>query len=148
MNCSVRRPRFIDHLFLTFDFRQIPRRIFLQFFPFLVPRWLRCQNFHSLRHRNKFVNYDVVLWWIFSPFPAKWSSWLGGSEFPIRILVDSMASRMHASFVLFLTDPPLPQCFIILQGIAGATDVSNFLRAKIDGFLEFLILGVDERDST
>ena len=51
------------------------------------------------------------------------------SSFPIRILVDSLASRIHASFVLFLSDPPLPQFFIILQGIAGATAVSNFLRA-------------------
>ena len=36
---------------------------------------------------------------------------------------------VHASFVLILLDAPLPQFFIILQGIAGATDVSNFLRA-------------------
>ena len=47
---------------------------------------------------------------------------------------------MHASFVLILLDAPLPQFFfIILQGIAGATGVSNFLRA-------FRILGVDEKD--
>ena len=65
----------------------------------------------------------------FSPFPAKWSSWWCGSEFPIRILVDSSASRLHASFVSILLDVPLPQFFIILHGIAGATDVSNFLRA-------------------
>ena len=44
-------------------------------------------------------------------------------------LVDSSASRIHASFVFTLLDPPLPQFFfIILQGIA-ATDVSYFLRA-------------------
>ena len=29
MNCSARRPCFIDHLFLTFDFCQVPRRNFL-----------------------------------------------------------------------------------------------------------------------
>ena len=52
-----------------------------------------------------------------------------GIEFPIRILVDSLASRIHASFVLILSDSPLPQFFIILQGIAGATDVPDFLRA-------------------
>ena len=33
MNCSVRRPYFIDHLFLTYDICQMPRRKFLQFFP-------------------------------------------------------------------------------------------------------------------
>ena len=31
VNCSARRPCFIDHLFPTFDFRQVPRRNFLQF---------------------------------------------------------------------------------------------------------------------
>ena len=48
---------------------------------------------------------------------------------PTRILVDSSASRIDASFVLILLDVPLPQFFKFLQGIAGATDVSNFLRA-------------------
>ena len=56
MNCSARRPCFIDHLFLTFDFCQVPRRKFLQFFPFLVHCCFCCWNFHGLRHRNKFVN--------------------------------------------------------------------------------------------
>ena len=42
---------------------------------------------------------------------------------------DTSASRIHASFVLNLLGAPLPQFFIILQGIAGATGVSNFLRA-------------------
>ena len=52
------------------------------------------------------------------------------SNFPHAFLfVDSSASRIHASFVLLLLDAPLPQFFRILQGIAGATDVSNFLRA-------------------
>ena len=61
MNCSARRPCFINHFFLTFDFRQVPRRNFLQFFPFLVHCCFRCWKFQSLRHRNKFVNQIVVL---------------------------------------------------------------------------------------
>ena len=97
-------------------------------FPFPVRCCLRCWNFHSLMQRNKFVNQIVVLQWI-SPFPATWSSSWCGIEFPIRILVDSSVSRIHASFVWILLDPQLPQFFIILQGIAGATDVSNFLPA-------------------
>ena len=60
--------------------------------------------------------------------------------------MDSLASRIHASFVLNLMDAPLPQFFVILQGIAGATDVSNFLRAFLMGFFEFRILRVDEID--
>ena len=35
----------IDHLFLTFDFCQVPRRNFLQFFPFLVPLLLLLLEF-------------------------------------------------------------------------------------------------------
>ena len=62
-------------------------------------------------------------------------------EFPIRVLVDSSASRIHASFVLILLDAPLPQFFIILQGIAGATDVSNFLRAFLMVSLNSLSCG-------
>ena len=53
---------------------------------------------------------------------------------------------MHASFMLILLDAPLPQFFKILQGITGATDVSNFLPRVLDGFLKFRILGVDEID--
>ena len=60
--------------------------------------------------------------------------------------MDSSAARIHASFVLILLDAPLPQFLIILQGIARATDVSNFLRAVLDGFFEFRVLGVDEID--
>ena len=54
-------PLAIDHLFLTFDFCQVPRRNFLQFFPFLVHCCFCCRNFHSLRHRNKFVHQIIVL---------------------------------------------------------------------------------------
>ena len=63
-----------------------------------------------------------------SPFPAIWSPWWFGNDSPIRSLRDSLASRMHARFVL----SPFPQFWSflrILQGIAGATGVSNFLRA-------------------
>ena len=49
-----------------------------------------------------------------SPFPAIWSSWWFGIDSPIRSLVDSLASRIHASFVLILLDPPLPQFFFII----------------------------------
>ena len=54
-----------------------------------------------------------------------------GNDSPIRNLVDSPASRIHASFDLILLDAPLPQFllfFAILLGIAGAIGVSNFLR--------------------
>ena len=128
MNCSARRPCFIDHLFLTFDFGQVPRRNFLQFFPFLVHCCFRCRNFHSLRHRNKCeTNYNTAIKSHLclqdglrdlkvqnSPCAFWWIHWL-----PEYTQVLSC----------FLSDPPLPQFFIILQGIAGATGVSNFLRS-------------------
>ena len=37
MNFSYIIPRFIDHLFLVSDFRQLPCQSFLQFFPILLP---------------------------------------------------------------------------------------------------------------
>ena len=60
--------------------------------------------------------------------------------------MDSSASRIHASFVRILLDVPLPQFFVILHGIAGATDVSQLLTRVLDGFFEFRILRVDEID--
>ena len=39
---------FLDHLFLVSDFRQIPRRNFLKFFPILCPLLLLLQVFSSL----------------------------------------------------------------------------------------------------
>ena len=55
VNFCALRPCFIDHLFLTSDFRQVPRRIFLQIFPFLIHCCLCCRNFHGLEHR-------IILW--------------------------------------------------------------------------------------
>ena len=40
---------------------QVPRRNFLQFFPFFVHRCFCCRNFHSRRHRKKLVDQIVVL---------------------------------------------------------------------------------------
>ena len=61
MNFCALRPCFIGHLWFTSEFCQVPRRNFLQFFPFLIHRCFCCRNFHSLRHRNKFVNQITML---------------------------------------------------------------------------------------
>ena len=52
MNFCAICPCFIDHLFLTSDFRQIQHRN-SPIFPFLVHCCCCCGNFHGLRHRNK-----------------------------------------------------------------------------------------------
>ena len=82
------------------------------------------------------------------PFPAIWSSWWFGNESPIRILVDSSASRIHANYVLILLDPPLSQFFIILQGKPESHWCFQFLTRVLDGFFEFRILRVGEIDSS
>ena len=64
MNFCALRPCFIDHLFLTSDFRQVPRRKILQFFPFLVHCCVCRWNLHGLRHGNKFVNQIIMSQWI------------------------------------------------------------------------------------
>ena len=69
------------------------------------------------------------------------------SNFTIRSLVDSSVSRIHASFVLILLDAPLPQFFIILQGIARATRCFQLLTSILNGFFELLVSsGSDEID--
>ena len=85
---------FIDHLFLASYHRQVPRRNFLHFS-------------HSLSTVAIAAGIFIVRgMWIklqccdeFSPFPKIWSSWWCAIEFPIRNLVDSSASRIHASLV-------------------------------------------------
>ena len=68
-----------------------------------------------------------------SSFPAICSWWFG-KDFHIRSLVDSLASKIHASFDLISLDlPRIAPCFpflLALQGIAGAIGVSNFSRAR------------------
>ena len=92
--------------FLLLTFVRFHAEMFSNFFPFLVHCCLCCGNFHGLRQRNKFVNQICSE---LSPFPAIWSSWWVGNDSPTRSLVDSLASRIHASCVLFLLDAPLPQ---------------------------------------
>ena len=80
----------------------------------------------------------------FSPFPAIWSSWFGSIEFPIRILVDSLASRMDANFVRCTTST-------IVRNFTEHTRrhwCFQLLTRVLDGFFEFRILRVDEIDPT
>ena len=147
MNCSARRPCFIDHLFLTFDFRQVPRRKFLQFFPFLVHCCFCCRNFHSLRHMNKFVNQIVILQWI-----------LTFSCNMIFVIWWCRVSHTHScGFISFQNTRKFCLVFVrsatptILHNFAGHSRSNwrlQFLTCVLDGFLEFLILGVDEINST
>ena len=68
-----------------------------------------------------------------SPFLAIWSSWWFGKDSPICSLVDSLASKIHASVDLALLDLSPVTLFwlflLILRGMSGATGVANFLRA-------------------
>ena len=132
MNYCARRPCFIDHLYLASDFRQGTRRNFLQFFPFLVHRCFCCRNFHSLRHRNKFVNQIVVLFGIFTLFCnmvfmmiRQWFSYPQSCRF-----ANSQNTRKFCFNFIGCTIPTILTALgNFLQGIARATGVSNFLRA-------------------
>ena len=76
-----------------------------------------------------------------------WSSWWFGTDSPIRSLVDSSASRIHASFVFILLDAPLPQFFFYnFAGHSRSNWCFQFLTNILDGFLKFLILRVNEVD--
>ena len=147
MNFCTRRPCFIDHLFLTFDFGQVPRRNFLQFFPFLVLRCFCCKNFRSLRHRNELVNQVVVLQWIFT-FSCNMVFMV------MRYRISHMHSRRFISF-----QNTRKFCFNYV-GCTTPTISQNFTRHSrshwcfqlltsiLDGLFEFLILRVDEIDPT
>ena len=64
MNWCALHPCIIDHLCLTSDFCQVPRRNFLQIFLFLIHCCMCCGYLHGLRHRNRFVNQMKMLQWI------------------------------------------------------------------------------------
>ena len=111
-----------------------------QFFPFLVHCCFRCRNFHGLRHRNKLVNQIVVLQWILTfscnmvfVMMRQWFSHTQSCRFT--------SFQNTRKFCFVLLDAQLPQFFMILQGIAGATDVSNFLRAFLMVSLNSLFSG-------
>ena len=141
------RPCFIDHLFLTFDFCQVPRRNFLQFFPFFVHCCFCCRNFHSLRHRNKFVNQIIMLQWILT-FSCNMIFVIGRFRIPITHSGGFIGFQNTRKFCLVFVRSATPT---ILHNFAGHSRSNwrfQFLTCVLDGFLGFLILGVDEIDST
>ena len=147
MNCSAWRPCFIDHLFLTSDFFQVPRRNFLQFFKFLVHRCFRCRNFHSLRHKNKFVNQVVVLQWIltFSCNMVFVIWWYRISHTHSYGFISFQHTR---KFCLDFVGCTTPTIFCNFTGHNRSHWCFQLLTRVLDGFLKFLILGVDEIDPT
>ena len=52
MNFCGLRPCFIDHLWITFDFCQVPRPNLFQFFPFIVHCCLCCESSFFERERG------------------------------------------------------------------------------------------------
>ena len=147
MNCSARRPCFIDHLFLTFDFRQVPRRNFLQFFPFLVHCCFRCRNFHSLRHRNKLVNQIVVLQWIFT-FSCNMVFMIWWFRVSHTHSGGSISFQNTRKFCLIFVRSTTPTILHNFTGHSRSNWCFQLLTRILDGFFEFRILGVDEINST
>ena len=60
------RPCFIDHLWFTSDFCQVPNRNLFKFLLFFIHCCFCCGYLHCLRHRTKFVNQIIMLQWIVS----------------------------------------------------------------------------------
>ena len=88
-----------------------------------------------------------------SPLPATWSSWWIGNDYPIRSLVDSLASRIHAyldlkSLVLLRVSP----CLFFLHACLARHGWSHwcfqFSSCILNGFLELLVLRVNETESS
>ena len=132
MYCSAFIPCFSDHLIFASDFRQLPCRDFLEFFP--------------LFSTAAFASGTFIAWGIginlctrlqrlneFKPFPAMWSSWYLREAPSIRILIDSSASTMHAYFVLRPQMGRQVSLLLrhneVLQGIVAGIGMSDFPRA-------------------
>ena len=66
MNFCAPRPCFIDHLWFTSNFCQVPSENLFKFLPLFIHCGFCCGYLHGLRHRNKFVYQIVMLQWIVS----------------------------------------------------------------------------------
>ena len=136
---------FINHFRFVSDFRQVPRRNLFKFLPFC------CGYLHCLRHRNKCVCTKLSCCSELSPFPAIWSSWYFGRDSSIRILVDWLASKIHAnldmkSFVLLRVSP----CLLFLQVLekhSWSHWCFQFLASIPSGFFELLVFRVSKINS-
>ena len=140
-------PCFIDHFFLVSDFRQLPCRNSLQFFPILpILSLLLLLHLDFFNAWGIGMNLWTRLWWVieFVPFAVMWS-WWGLCPAPSSLgLVLSSASTTQTFFVLHF--PIFPSVFPllligILQGIAAGIGTSNFLRAAIIVSLIFSSFG-------
>ena len=141
MNFCARRPRVIDHLFLISDFRRVPRRNFLQFFPLLVRHCFRCRNFHSLRHRNKFVNQVVVLYWIFS-FSSNMDFMMMRYRISHTHSRGFMSCQNTRKFCLNSVGNTIPTILHNFTGHSKSDWCFQFLTRVLDGFFEFFVLRV------
>ena len=122
MNCSARRPCFIDYLLSTSD------KIFSNLSHFLSTAAFAAGMFMAW---SKGWNLSTKLWCSseLSPFPARWSSWWFDKDSSIRSPVDSLDSKMHESFDLVLMIYHGSLHAYMSCKTAGAIGVSNFLRS-------------------
>ena len=152
MNFYALRPCFIDHLWIVPDFCYVPRRnLFVKFHPFFFHCCFCCWNFHSLRHRNEFVYQIVKLQWIVTSFLQYGLHDDSVKVLPYAVLwIHWLPKYTQVLFLILLGLPLVTTCWLfllVLQGMAGATNASNFLRAFLMVLFEFLVLRVNEIDS-
>ena len=144
-------PCFIVHFWFVSDFRQVPRRTFLKFFPFFCPLLLLLQL--SSFAWGMGLNLCTKLKWCSEllPFPAIWSSWILGTFRSMRGLLDSSASKMWRKFWIVIIFPasghPVPAvCFFTRH----CRCCSNFQLSQCihDDLFELLILKINEINSS
>ena len=151
MNFCVLRPSFIDHLFFTSDFRQVARRNLFQFLPFFIHCCLCCGNLHGMRHRNKFVS-QILCCSELSPFPAIWTSrWFGKDFFHTQscVFTDFQNTRKFwFDLIGFITGHRMLTCLVCLTRHSRSHWRFQALSSILDGFFEFLVLRVNEINSS
>ena len=154
MNFCALRPCFIDHLWFTSDFCQVPRRNLFLISPILYPLLLfAATNLHGLRHRNIFVKPKLLCCIELSPFPAIWSSWrFGGESFHTQSC--GFTGFQNTRKFLIWSHWFLPRVHSMLTCLACLAKHSRshrrfqLLSSILDGFFEFLVLRVKEINSS
>ena len=152
MNLCALRPCFVDHLWFVSDFCQVPRRNLWKFLLFFIHCCLCGGYLHCLRHRNKFVYQTVMLQWIVPLFLQYGPHDILVEILPYAFLVDSLASKIHAKFRLEIislaTGLPMLAFLACLARHGGSHWCFQFLSSISNGFLELLLLRVNEIDSS
>ena len=118
----------------------------LPIFLFLVHRCFCCRNFHSLRHRHKFVNQIVMLQWILT-FSCNMVFVIWRFRIPHTHSGGFISFQNTRKFCFIFVGSTTPTILHNFTGHSRSNWCFQLLTRVLDGFLEFLFLRCTNKHS-